>query len=191
MRQLRVGLTVLLMLVAACGDDADDDASAPSSAPPAQSTAPGGGSFSLTSPAFGDGETIPQQFTCDGANESPPLEWSGVPDGTRDLALTVDDPDAPGGRFVHWVAWGLDPATGELPEGAVPAGIVQGANGAGESAYAGPCPPDGPAHRYVFTLYAVSQAVMLAPGADQAALLVAIAGIELAETQLTGTYSRA
>jgi Raf kinase inhibitor-like YbhB/YbcL family protein len=184
-RRVRVGLAVLLMLVAACGDDADDDASAPSSA------APGAGSFSLTSPAFGDGDAIPQQFTCEGANVSPPLAWSGVPDGTRDLALTVDDPDAPGGRFVHWVAWGLDPATGELAEGAVPAGMVQGANGAGEPAYAGPCPPGGPAHRYVFTLYAVSQAVMLAPGADHAALLAAIAGIELAETQLTGTYSRA
>jgi len=183
-RRVGVGLAVLLMLAAACGDD---ETSAPSEQSADSDAAP----FSVTSSAFGDGDTIPQQFTCDGANVSPPLEWSGVPDGARELALTVVDPDAPGGTFVHWVAWGLDPATGGLSEGAGPDGLVQGANGAGEVAYAGPCPPDGPPHRYVFTVYAVSGPVTLAAGADEPALLAAIAGIELAETQLTGTYGRA
>ncbi len=178
------------MLVAACGGDGDDSAPAPSRTP-AESTAGADASFSLTSPAFGDGDAMPEQFTCDGANASPPLEWSGVPVDTRELALTVDDPDAPGGTFVHWVAWGIDPAAAGLTQGSVPPGMVQGANGAGETAYAGPCPPGGPAHRYVFTLYALSAPVPLAPGADETELLAAIAGIELAEAQLTGTYGRA
>jgi Raf kinase inhibitor-like YbhB/YbcL family protein len=187
-RRVGLGLAVVLLLVAACGgDDGDDDAATESSSGPAEQ---GAAAFALTSPAFGDGAAIPEQFTCDGAGVSPPLEWAGFPEGTRELALTVDDPDAPSGNFVHWVAWGIDPDAGSLAEGAVPEGMVQGVNGAGEAGYSGPCPPAGPAHRYVFTLYAVSQPLTLAAGADEAALLAAIAEVELAETQLTGTYGR-
>jgi hypothetical protein len=99
--------------------------------------------FTLSSSAFTPGQPIPARHTCDGEDRSPPLEWSNVPAGTRALALIVDDPDAPGGTFTHWLAWGLDPEAGGVAEGE-PA-PAEGRNDFDVVGYRGPCPPPGTA----------------------------------------------
>jgi Raf kinase inhibitor-like YbhB/YbcL family protein len=110
--------------------------------------------FSLTSTAFAVGGTIPRRHTCDGEDRSPPLSWSAPPAGTGSLALILDDPDAPGGRFIHWLVWGITPDTGGLGEGE--AAPTQGRNDFGTAGYRGPCPPRGHGpHRYRFRLHAV------------------------------------
>src|SRR6185437_544017 len=107
----------------------------------------------LTSNAFDDGEAIPEKYSCDGENVSPPLAWEGLPTGTESLALVVHDPDAPSGDFTHWIAWNIDPEPGHLEEGTSAPG--EGVNGRGEIGYMGPCPPPGHgAHRYFHQLYA-------------------------------------
>jgi Raf kinase inhibitor-like YbhB/YbcL family protein len=143
----------------------------------------------LTSTAFGDGEPIPDRFTCEGADVSPPLAWAELPPGTASLALLVDDPDAPGGTFTHWLAWDIDPAAGAIGEGAVlPA---EGKNGFGHRGYGGPCPPrgDGP-HRYLFRLFALDAPLDLDAGANKGSFQAALAGHVLAAGELTGTYER-
>jgi Raf kinase inhibitor-like YbhB/YbcL family protein len=145
-------------------------------------------SMTVSSTAFTDGGTIPRRYTCDGENVSPPLRFAGVPSGTRQLALLVEDPDAPGGTFVHWVAWGVDPAADGLGEGEAPSG--SGVNGFGKRGYGGPCPPRGPAHRYVFTVFALSEAASLPAGASADDLRKAVASSVLAEGHLTGRYAR-
>jgi hypothetical protein len=105
------------------------------------------------------------------------------------LALLVDDPDAPSGTFVHWVAWGIDPGTAALGEGEAPPGA--GTNGFGKQGYGGPCPPKGPAHRYMFTAYALSARLDLRPGASANDLKRAISGLVLAQGRLVGRYARA
>ncbi|MGH8934759.1 MAG: YbhB/YbcL family Raf kinase inhibitor-like protein [Acidimicrobiia bacterium] len=152
-------------------------------------TAPG--SITLTSPAFADGEPIPERFTCEGEDVSPPLEWSGVPEGTAGLALIMDDPDAPGGTFTHWVIFGLDAGLTRLEEGADPGGAVQGMTSFGEVGYGGPCPPPGdPPHTYVFELHALSAHVDLAEGAAIEQVRAAVAEASLGAGRLTGTYGR-
>jgi Raf kinase inhibitor-like YbhB/YbcL family protein len=144
--------------------------------------------IAVTSASFRDGDTIPQTYTCDGADSSPPLRFGNVPPGTAELALFVEDPDAPGGTFVHWLAWGLNPAQPELAEGH-PAPI-EGKNGFGSRGYRGPCPPKGTPHRYVFTVYALDQRLSLPAGADVQDLRKAVHGHALAEGSLTGRYGR-
>ncbi len=152
-------------------------------------------SLKLTSPAFADRQAIPPRHTCEGDDLSPPLAWSGVPPGTRGLALVCDDPDAPGGIWVHWVVHGIPPDAGGLPAGVPPrAGLAdgtrQGLNDFGRTGYGGPCPPPGNAHHYRFTLYALDAALELEPGATKAGLLRAMSGHLLAEARLTGTFRR-
>ncbi|HZP29539.1 MAG TPA: YbhB/YbcL family Raf kinase inhibitor-like protein [Acidimicrobiia bacterium] len=147
--------------------------------------------FHLSSPAFASGAAIPDGFTCDGAGASPPLQWTGVPRKAAQLALIVDDPDAPNGTFVHWVAWNIDPKAGELPEQNVLPTVVQGSNGVQTQKYLGPCPPRGDdPHHYRFTLYALSKAPSLQAGATAAELRRAIRRTVLARTRLVGTYQR-
>lgn len=145
--------------------------------------------FTLTSSAFAPGETIPPRHSCDGENLSPPLSWSSPPDGTRSLALIVDDPDAPVGTFTHWLAWGIDPEAGGLAEGeAVP---VEGRNDFGVTGYGGPCPPPGHGrHRYFFRLYALDSEVGLPAGASREELEQALDGHVLAVAELVGSYER-
>jgi len=156
--------------------------------------------FVLTSPAFADGEPVPRQYTGDGADRSPPLRWSGLPQGTQELALVVEDPDAPTPEpWVHWLLYKIPPAVTELPEGIAPAlhpgspsGPRQGRNswpnGIG---YRGPAPPRGHGvHRYVFKLFALGAPLALEGGAKKSALLEAMAGSILAEATLVGTYER-
>jgi Raf kinase inhibitor-like YbhB/YbcL family protein len=111
----------------------------------------GGGTIALSSPAFGDGQSIPVKYTCSGENVSPPLQWSNVPAGTKSLTLTVNDPDAPGGHFTHWQVTEIPPTTTGVAEGGHVG--VEGENGFGNKGWGGPCPPSGE-HRYVFTLVA-------------------------------------
>jgi len=149
----------------------------------------------LTSSAFAEGAEIPQKYTCDGADPSPPLSWTAPPQGTAGLVLICDDPDAPGGSFVHWVVYNLRPEMRSLPEGVprtevIEGGAKQGRNGFRSIGYRGPCPPSGSAHRYFFKLYAVDVDPALGPGATKAEVLKAIEGHVLAEAEWMGRYKR-
>jgi Raf kinase inhibitor-like YbhB/YbcL family protein len=143
----------------------------------------------LTSTAFDEGQPIPEEYTCDGGDDSPPLAWESLPDGTRTLALILHDPDAPSGDFTHWVAWNIDPGPGALGAGRPAPG--EGANGFGNRGYGGPCPPSGHgSHRYVFELFALDTELGLEPGASREQLEDAIEGHVLGGAELMGTYER-
>lgn len=151
-----------------------------------------GGTMNLTieSSAFRPGATIPKKHTCDGADASPPLSWSGAPAATRELAILCEDPDAPGGTFLHWVAWGIPPGAGRLAEGVQDPGMKTGVNGFGSRGYRGPCPPPGKPHRYFFRVFALDAPLGLAAGASAGELRKAMKGHVLAEGELIGTYGR-
>jgi Raf kinase inhibitor-like YbhB/YbcL family protein len=145
--------------------------------------------FALETSAFDNAQAIPSRHTCEGEDVSPPLRWTNVPEGTRSLALVVDDPDAPGGVFTHWIAWGLDPAAEGLGEGE--SAPREGQNDFGTTGYRGPCPPSGHGrHRYVFRLYALDSDPELAAGAARTELEQAIEGHVLTTAELVGTYER-
>jgi Raf kinase inhibitor-like YbhB/YbcL family protein len=145
--------------------------------------------FALESSAFQNAQPIPSRHSCEGEDVSPPLRWTSVPEGTRSLALVVDDPDAPGGVFTHWIAWGLDPGSDGLGEGE--AAPSEGQNDFGTTGYRGPCPPPGHGrHRYVFRLYAIDAEPELGSGAAKAELEQAIEGHILTTADLVGTYER-
>lgn len=150
--------------------------------------------MTIESSAFEHQGPIPSRHSCDGANVSPPLSWSGAPDDTQSFALIVDDPDAPGRTFVHWVYYDIPSSTTSLPE-AVPNGErptpggAQGTNGFGDIGYGGPCPPGG-THRYFFKIYALDIELALAPGATKQDVLDAVEGHALAQGTLMGTYAR-
>ena len=152
--------------------------------------------FILTSTAFKDGATIPGKHTCDGVDVSPPLAWSGTPAGTRSVALIADDPDAPGGTWVHWVLYNLPAEVSELPENIAKVesldlgGARQGRNDFRRPGYGGPCPPPGLAHRYFFKLYALDTRLELKAGAQKKDVEAAMEGHVLGSAQLMGTYAR-
>jgi Raf kinase inhibitor-like YbhB/YbcL family protein len=151
-------------------------------------------SIKITSAAFTEGEMIPAQYTCDGSNVSPPLAWDTVPAGTRSLALVADDPDAPMGTWVHWVAYNLPASVKELKEGilpsdSLPGGGRQGLSDFGKYGYGGPCPPGG-THRYFFKLYALDTALPLSGKVTKRQLEAAMKGHVLAQGELMGRYSR-
>jgi Raf kinase inhibitor-like YbhB/YbcL family protein len=148
----------------------------------------------ITSSAFENEGFIPPKYTCDGSDISPPLQWEGVPEGTKSLALISDDPDAPMGTWVHWVLFNLPADTRELaenipPDSTLPNGAVQGTSDFGRIGYGGPCPPSG-THRYFFRIYALDTELDLAPGATKADLLNAMEGHTLGEGRLMGKYKR-
>jgi Raf kinase inhibitor-like YbhB/YbcL family protein len=148
----------------------------------------------ITSPAFQDGEAIPRQYTCDGDNISPPLSWETVPAGTKSIALIADDPDAPGGTFVHWVLYDLPADLEGLPEDLpadkmFPIGGEQGINSTNNLGYMGPCPPSG-THRYFFKVYALDEKTNLPAGETKSRLLEAMEGHILAQGQIMGKYRR-
>jgi len=153
--------------------------------------------FALTSTAFTNGAAIPARFTCDGEDLSPALSWSGAPKGTATFALVVEDPDAPGGTFIHWVLYDLPATTNALAEGMPKDGSLaklgnahQGRTSFKALGYGGPCPPKGPAHRYYFRLYALDAALGLPVGATRDEVVAAMRGHELAKAELMGTYAR-
>lgn len=148
----------------------------------------------ITSTAFEDGGTIPQQYTCDGPDISPPLRWDAVPEGTQSIALIADDPDAPSGTFVHWVLYNLPADVRELSEDlpneqTLTNGATQGINDFGKIGYGGPCPPSG-THRYFFKLYALDTKTDLPPGESKSDLLGAMEGHVLGQGQIMGRYTR-
>jgi Raf kinase inhibitor-like YbhB/YbcL family protein len=157
-----------------------------------------GGGMQITSTAFSDGGQIPRVYTCQGADISPPLAWSGVPKKTRSLALILEDPDAPDPAapqmtWVHWVLYNIPPDTKGLPQGVsrntLPSGTLQGSNDWSRVGYGGPCPPAG-RHRYFFRLYALDIRLPDLKHATRGALEEPMLGHVLAEAELYGTYQK-
>lgn len=141
----------------------------------------------LTSPSFGNNGSIPEKHTCNGSNTSPPLVISGIPEGTMSLAIICDDPDAPSGTFVHFLAWNIPPSP-ELPEGGKSG--ISGRNDFGKTGYGGPCPPPGSFHHYHFRIYALDSKLDLPSGATRAELEDAMKTHILAEAELVGKFKR-
>jgi Raf kinase inhibitor-like YbhB/YbcL family protein len=127
----------------------------------------------VESSAFSEGDAVPIRFTCDGDDVSPPLRWSGIPEGATEIRISLTDPDAPSGTFTHWLVTGVDVSASGAEQGQVPAGGTEQRNSSGKATYAGPCPPSGPPHRYVFTVEALDAT-----------------GSVLDSGQLTTTYGR-
>lgn len=149
----------------------------------------------LTSRSFGNGGNIPKQFTRDGADVSPALEWTGGPAGAKSYALIADDPDAPAGTWVHWVLWNLPANAHDLREGVrtsaeLENGARQGRNDFHKTGYGGPCPPPGKAHRYFFKLYALDTALKLDANATKDDLERAMQGHTLEQAEYMGRYGR-
>ncbi len=144
----------------------------------------------LMSPAFSEGNAIPSAYTCSGANQSPPLAWTKAPFGTKSWVVLVTDSDSAPAGFVHWVLFNVDAGTRYLSAGAVPPGALQGINSFGNNRYDGPCPPTGPQHRYVFTLYAVDAQLNLPAGSTANQVRQAISGHIVGAAQMLGLFLR-
>ena len=185
-------LIVVGAFAVACGGDDDDGGSGGPGASPGD-TSGGDGGVKVTSREFGDGEAIPVDFTCDGDNVAPPIDWTGIPEGAKSLALVMDDPDA--GNFAHWVVFdipvkvtgfGVTPGSPELPSEA-----RQAKNDFGDVGYGGPCPPDGEEHTYRFIVTALDSNLELDAGAPAADVIAAIeAAGPLDDGKLEGTFAK-
>jgi Raf kinase inhibitor-like YbhB/YbcL family protein len=184
-RKWTAPIVALLLLAAACGGgDDEDDSGATTGAPD---------NIEVTSTEFEDGGEIPEDFSCDGRNHSPALRWSKPPSGTESQVIIMDDPDA--GDYVHWVLYDLEPDLGGLDrigqtETLPGGGGAQGVNSSGDFGYAGPCPPEGQTHTYVFRVYALDAALGREPGASREDVDDAMEGHVLASGELTGTFGR-
>jgi Raf kinase inhibitor-like YbhB/YbcL family protein len=183
-------LSFLIFLLVGCTGSPQPAAPAA----PATVISQGGATMKLFSPAFVEGALIPAQYTCAGNDFSPPLTWSDIPAGAQSLALIADDPDAPVGTWVHWVAFNLPVTAGGLPEGIkdakqLPGGGTQGTNSWRRIGYGGPCPPSG-THRYFFKLYALDKLLTLGNNTAAKDLQAEIKGHILAEAQLMGRFKR-
>jgi len=151
-------------------------------------------SFELTSSAFAQGQPIPAQYACQGLDVSPPLAWGVPPAGTQSFALIMDDPDAPGGTWVHWVLFNIPASASGLPEAfpadaTFPDGSMSGQNSWGRTGYGGPCPPSG-THRYFFKLYALDEMLAISAGASKGELEKSMTGHILAKGELMGTFTK-
>ena len=167
--------------LAGCAGDGKGGAGSPPAAP---------NKIDLESSAI-QGHLFPKEFTCEGDNLRPPLEWSGVPGDAASLALILTDPDAPGGTFVHWTLYGISPDVDSLAPGEIPEGAAEGQNSFGDVGYGGPCPPKGSSpHRYVMTIYALKRPLPLGRGASPKQVLAAIGKAAIARGQLAATYGR-
>lgn len=149
----------------------------------------------IKSAAFEQEKPIPAKYTCEGEDISPDLEWSEIPEETMELALVCDDPDAPGGTWVHWVVYGIPADTGGLAESfpaveQTEAGVLQGKNSWRKIGYGGPCPPPGKPHRYLFKIYALDKKLGLKPGAIKRTLEDAMKDHIIGYGELMGTYGR-
>ena len=148
----------------------------------------------ITSVAFKDGEDIPQKYTCDGDDVSPPLEWTSIPEETKTLTIICDDPDAPMGIWIHWVVFNVPGDSSGFPENIPPErelenGTIQGMNDFKKIGYGGPCPPSG-THRYFFKIYALDTVLDLPFGATKSHVMLSMEGHVLDEAHLLGTYRR-
>lgn len=148
----------------------------------------------VASPAFANGSFIPANYTCDGADVSPPLRWSGVPQDAKALLVAVVDVDAPGGYFVHWVLYNIPPNVTSLPSNIPKQPIVkygeQGTNDFGKIGYGGPCPPPGPPHRYIFIVLALDSQLDVQPGASDREILSVASSHVVASGEIVGLYGR-
>jgi Raf kinase inhibitor-like YbhB/YbcL family protein len=164
---------------------------APGSAPAGRAAS----SMKLETNAFTPGGFIPARYTCKGGDVSPPLAWSNSPGNGQGFALILEDPDAPGGTWTHWLVYNLPSSAHGLPEGIpkmneIQGGGRQGVNDFGNIGYGGPCPPPGKAHRYYFHLYALNAPLALKAGASKAEVRAALGGKVLAQTDLMGRFKR-
>lgn len=184
-------------VASACDTHADSHAASPVSASTAEPKDIPASSLALTSSAYAAGSSIPAKYTCEADDTSPPLAWTGVPTGTKSLALVVDDPDAPDPAaptkvWVHWVVADIPPSVTGLAEGVassgLPAGAVAGTNDFGKATYGGPCPPTG-RHRYFHELYALD-AVLGLSSPTKATLSNAMNGHVLGRAELVATYQK-
>ena len=147
--------------------------------------------FVLESSTFENGGTIPRKFGYKNGNHSPPLKFSGIPDGTKSLALIMDDPDALGavGKiWVHWVIWNIDPNNNEIKENSTPTGSIEGKTDFGEIGYGGPAPPD-KEHTYIFKLYALDEKLNIDKGSTKNHVEESMKDHIIAETKLLGRYA--
>jgi Raf kinase inhibitor-like YbhB/YbcL family protein len=182
MRFTAILMAVAGLALAGCGGGGDSSSATP---PP--------NTMKLTSPAFEDGGTLPARFTCDGnlGGVNPPFAWSKRPRDLKSQALTLTDPDAPGGNYVHWVVWGMMAKTTGLDADIPPVGLPMAKNSAGTTKYAPPCPPKGDApHRYVFTIYALKERIATKSGAPASEAIDDIEKAALARGTLTARYGR-
>jgi Raf kinase inhibitor-like YbhB/YbcL family protein len=174
---------VLTAVVALAGCGGADTVKGPPPSAPAR--------MHLQSPALRSGASIPTRFTCEGKNVSPPLRWSAPPGRTRSLALLMEDPDAPGGTFVHWVVVGLPASSRSLPEGRIPPPAKATKQSSGKEGYGGPCPPEGDSpHHYVLSLYALDRPLALGSGSSPDGARDAIRKAAIARGTLAATYGR-
>jgi Raf kinase inhibitor-like YbhB/YbcL family protein len=151
--------------------------------------------LTVTSSAFEPGQPIPAKYSCQGDDISPPLKWDGAPANAKSFALICDDPDAPGGTWVHWVIYNVPASAHALAENTpksdtLPNNAAQGRNSFGNIGYGGPCPPGGKAHRYFFKVYALDTTLEMQGHSGKEELLAAMRGHILAQGQLMGTYKR-
>jgi Raf kinase inhibitor-like YbhB/YbcL family protein len=177
--RLRDGLlggAALALVVAGCGGDQGHEVETDAA-----------GTVTIASPELSEGQAVPVRFTCDGAEVSPPLQWSGPAPSA--WALVVDDPDAPGGTFTHWVVLDIPGGTTSVAAGAVPTGGTEVANSSGGTSYVGPCPPEGE-HRYRFTVYALDAPTGLTDGTSLDDALTAVGERATARGTLTTVYTR-
>ena len=190
--QAAVGaLTVLagLLLAACSGSGGGSTGSGPAASTAAGPATPSSvAAITVRSPAFAAGTMIPVRFSCRGSNTPIPLTWAGVPGGAASVALIMDDPDAPGGTFTHWVVFNLPATSRGIAHGRLPASAAQAQNGRGQAAYTGPCPPSG-THHYRFTVYAEPKRLPLRAGASLPEALAAIRANPLASGRLTGLFT--
>jgi Raf kinase inhibitor-like YbhB/YbcL family protein len=175
-----LALASTLLLLAACGGGGGSGTEL--------EEGPAASGFAFTDESdVAEGKPIDVRFTCDGEDVAPALAWKGVPGEAKQLALALEDPDAPGGTFTHWLVYGLDPSVSGLP---APASAREGENDFDDTGYRGPCPPEGDEHDYVFRLFALDAPIDLEAGADRAAFDDAVAPHVLAEARLTAPYRR-
>jgi Raf kinase inhibitor-like YbhB/YbcL family protein len=192
-------LAAIIIIVVLAGGCISSAPSSPAAPAPSQPADPGAsytppGAFSIRAASLVPGSVLPDVYTCKGASESPEVSWDGVPAGTKSLALILDDPDAPGGRFTHWLVFNIPPDSRGLPRAQPNAkvlanGAQQGEHSGGSRGYYPPCPPIGSSHRYVFRLYAVDMDITQ-PTADRDSIDWALTGHTLAQTEFTTTFKR-
>lgn len=191
MRPPIVLVCAAVMLVTGCGGPSGTRTTAPPAREDRPEAPPSGPAFTLESPAFTNGRPIPKEYTGEGANFSPPLAWSGVPEGAKSFGIVCSDPDAPAGTFYHWVVLNIPAETTSLPQAVSADFATSGANSAGTRGYMGPMPPPGKPHRYFFRLYALDAVLTVEPGTLEAATAEEVmAGHMLATAELMGTYQR-
>jgi Raf kinase inhibitor-like YbhB/YbcL family protein len=181
---MRTALAVFLVVLASACKSSGGAGPSP---PPGVTMEP----LTVTSNSFATNGAIPVDYTCDGADKSPQLTWSAPPDGTKAFAIVVDDPDAPGGTFTHWVAFNVTGDARTIAEGADPAtmGGAQGSNDFKNARYNGPCPPRHELHHYFFRLYALNAPIDARPGDDRSHVDATMSGRVLAQGALMGTFS--